>query len=86
MPGQIDPSDIPPRAGGMTVRSEHEISEAVRKCVRLCLRRDDPRACAREFIDKLKVSGWSDNDAQEVLCGALSVFSIVVEHFRNGGS
>ena len=86
MPANIDPSDIPPRSGRLTQRSELDISEAVQQCARLCLDHPNPPLCAKEYTDKLKASGWRDDDAQEVLCGALKVFVVLAKHYRAHGT
>jgi hypothetical protein len=86
MLGRIDQADIPPRSGRMTERSELDICEAVRECAELCLESGDPQLRASDYVTKLKTAGWSDNDVQEVLASALSVFARLVKHFRNGGA
>ena len=71
----MDVPEIPPFKHKLPERSEIEISEAVQECAKLCLESDDARECARQYVAKLIEQGWSDDDAREVLIGALGVFA-----------
>jgi hypothetical protein len=67
--------NIPPFEYKLPQRSEIEMSEAVQECAKLCLESDDPQECARQYVAKLIEQGWSEDDAREVLIGALGVFA-----------
>jgi hypothetical protein len=71
MPRRIDRSELPSRNSHLYEHSELEIIRAVQDCARLCLRDDDPQECAHEYAAMLRASGWSDDEAQEVLLGGL---------------
>ena len=69
----MDLPDVPLFSQKLTERSELEISQAVQECARLCLEHPEPQRCIREFVAKLLGDGWSDDDAREVLTGAIGV-------------
>jgi hypothetical protein len=78
----VDIPDIPPFDSKLTQRSEREISEAVQECAKLCLEHKSPQQCAREYIAKLMATGWSGDDAREVLTGAIGVVMRLTESQR----
>ena len=67
--------EIPPFDDKLTDRSEIEISQSVQECAKLCLENGNAQECARQYVAKLINEGWSDDDAREVLAGALGVFA-----------
>lgn len=64
-----------PHAAHLTIRSETEISEAIRECATLCMEQADPRHCIQEFVSNLLESGWASGDARQVHVGTLYVIA-----------
>jgi hypothetical protein len=57
----------------LTIRSEAEISLAIRLCAEQCLNDTNPREYIRNFGDKLLDKGWDSLDVKQVETGTLFV-------------
>jgi hypothetical protein len=60
----------------LTIRSESEISEAIRACAMRCLASvEDVREYIHSFGEKLRGKGWDDTDVKQFQIGTLYVLS-----------
>jgi hypothetical protein len=59
----------------MTIRSESEISEAIRICAQECLDGKDAHECVKACGEKLLAEGWDEADVKQVQIGTLYVLS-----------
>jgi hypothetical protein len=60
----------------ITVRSEVEISKAIRKCVKLCLPSNtDTQQRVDDFVQDLLAKGWQEADLRQVKNGVLFVLA-----------
>jgi hypothetical protein len=59
----------------LTIRSEAEISLAIRLCAEQCLNDINPREYVEVFGEKLSAKGWDDMDVRQVEVGTLYVIA-----------
>jgi hypothetical protein len=56
-------------------RSIEERNRALNECAELCLRSNDAKKCAREYVARLIEDGWNKDDAREVLTIVLGIIA-----------
>ena len=67
---------ILPTPSALPIRSEAEISEAIRECASHCLANDiDAKEYVDSFAYKLRKMGWAELDSKQVQVGTLHVLS-----------
>ena len=65
----------------LTIRSEEEISAAIRAYAEECLKSDDPIKCIKEFQAKLLAKNWDENDLRYVHNGIIHVLVYLTKNY-----